>query len=72
MFSHARRNGILLMERREIDGVSLIQQKRCQKLFLRGGIAWQIEITYQPGRMERGLLVLDAQANFMQRSRTEQ
>ena len=65
MLRHARRHSVLLVKGREIDGVSLIQQQGGQQLLLGGRITRQIEITHQPGRVQRCLLVLHAETNFM-------
>ena len=49
MFSNARRYRVLLMERRKIDGVSLVEQQRGDELLLRRGKTGQVEVIDQIG-----------------------
>ncbi len=68
MFSNARRYRVLLMERRKIDGVSLVEQQRGDELLLRRGKTGQVEVIDQIGGVLRRAFEIDAQANFMKRT----
>src|SRR5690606_3738647 len=72
VFRYARRHGILLMQRREIDRAGLVEQQRGQQLFLRRREAGQIEVTYQiRGVLRRGFEI-DAEADFVQLTGADQ
>ncbi|MNN89358.1 hypothetical protein D3C81_2071690 [compost metagenome] len=68
MLGHARGNGILLMQRREIDRVGLVKQQCRQQLFLCRSKTRQIQMTHQVRGMNRRLFEIDTQANLMQRT----
>ncbi len=72
MFGHSRRDRILLMKRRQVDGVGLIQEQRGNQLLLRRGKAGQVEVIDQISRVLRRALEIHTQPNFMQRAGAEE